>query len=132
MKRLLMSILLVVATASVFAQEKEDVILTSHKNFLSKYDSRKDEWVAGEIVRSTIKFKFTDDYVMASDESKSLYRIVENFPSKKYDDKEVIKARCLDEQNRDCFIMLVDYDDSRIDPVIIILYKNNMLTYVID
>ena len=69
---------------------------------------------------------------MASDESKSLYRIVENYPLKKYSDKDVIKARCLDEQNRDCFIMLVDYDDARIDPVIIVLYKNTMLTYIID
>jgi hypothetical protein len=116
----------------IFAIAQEDITITSYKNFSYVYNEKTEEFEKGQTVYAKIEFTFHGKYISVNDKSNSIYRILEELPSKKYNDKEVAKAKCLDEQNKNCLFTIINYKDEKTNPNIIVTYSDLILYYIIE
>ena len=129
MKKTILTLLLVISSVITFSQTK----IPTYKNAVGywnkvtqKYDF--EEWVFADIV-----FTFYDDYVSVNDKKRSIYRIVSDEPLFESETVKINSSNCLDEENRECKvgIMQVKGDDEQTN--IGVIYEDNKLfMYMID
>lgn len=94
-------------------------------SFTKKYDFENYNY-------AKITFSINNDYISADDESRSIYRIMENIPVKKDIDKETISVYCLDEKNRKCVFAIMRYNDGKTNSSVAVIYDEVMYVYIVD
>jgi len=105
MKKIILILSLVLISICGFSQTP--VKLLTYKNQVGWLDKNSNEFSYENYVYSTLTFSFYDDYISVNDENRSIYRIVENLPIDKSNEKEMTRAICYDEKNRKCVVSLI-------------------------
>jgi len=127
------TILLAFLLSGVISYSQDNTIrLKTFKNCLGYWNSSSEQYDFQDYAYAGITFTFKDDYISADDQSRSIYRIIEDLPTKKDRNKETTSASCLDEKNRKCIVAIMSYRDKTMNSSIAVIYEDFMYIYIID
>ena len=129
MKKIILILSLVLTSICGFSQTP--VQLLTYKNQVCWIDKNSNEFSYEKYVYSTLTFSFYNDYISVNDENHSIYRIVEDLPIDKSNEKEMTRAICYDEKNRKCVVSLINFKNKQ-SSSITIMYNDRMFVYVVD
>jgi hypothetical protein len=128
MKKTILTLVLAVSTLISISQ----TIVPTYKNAVGYWNTETKQYDFEEWVPSNITFTFYDAYITADDAGHSIYRIVKDLP--KYENERTIvnSARCLDENNRECEVGVMEVKGEPESTNIGVIYDGKMFMYLID
>ena len=128
MKKTIITLILVFFTLISISQ----TVIPTYKNAVGYWNNETKKYDFEEWVNSDITFTFYDKYVSVSDNGHSIYRIIEDYPKFENDNVIINSSKCLDENNRDCEVGIMQVKGDEEQTNIGVIYNGKMFMYLID
>ena len=128
MKKIILTLVLVVSTLISISQ----TVIPTYKNSIGYWNNQTKKYDFEEWTSSDITFTFYETYITADDAGHSIYRIIKELPKFENDRTIINSDKCLDENNRECEVGIMQVKGDEEQTNIGVIYDGKMFMYLID